>query len=281
MNRALSDHALDLLLQEDCPYGDLTTENLLIGDKAARLTFSARHPMTVCGSEEAVRLFELAGARAVFHVESGHEVVAGKVLLEAQGTLNALHKAWKISQNLMESASGIASAAHAIVTRLRDAGFVVPVAATRKNFPGTKALAVKAIKAGGASMHRMGLSETLLLFPEHQRFLESSPTQTIKNLRSRLPEKKIIVEVKDIEAALVWSQAGADVLQLEKFSPSAVKDCLNQIAVLRGAERPTIAVAGGVHLHNALEYASAGAEVLVTSAPYAAAPSEVQVAFME
>jgi molybdenum transport protein len=44
-------------------------------------------------------------------------------------------------------------------------------------------------------------------------------------------------------------------------------------------QRPKIAAAGGVNRANAAEYATAGADILVTSAPYAAPPRDVSVRF--
>jgi hypothetical protein len=64
------------------------------------------------------------------------------------------------------------------------------VACTRKNVPGTKRFAVAAVKAGGAVMHRLGLSETVLVFPEHCAFLGKEPFVGLaEKLRRAAPEK--------------------------------------------------------------------------------------------
>ena len=273
MQTALSDEKLGRLLQDDAPCGDLTTESLAIGAAAGRLNFSARAPMVVCGVEEAARLFELGGGRVLWRVDSGATLAAGEKFLIAEGTAAQLHRAWKTAQTLVEWASGIASSAAAIVA---SAGSVA-VACTRKNVPGTKAMSVKAVKAGGAVMHRLGLSESLLLFAEHRLFLDEAPEHTVARLRRAQPEKKIVVEVGDGTEALRWAQAGADVLQLEKFSPTAVADCRREIDAL--PIRPLLAAAGGVRADNAAAYVAAGADMLVTSAPFTAPPRDVQVDF--
>lgn len=275
----LSDEALRSLLQEDCPCGDLTTETLGIGRKSAQITFTARQAMTVCCTEEASKMLELTGAKSTIKIESGQTVAAGTLLLEATGSAQALHQAWKVAQTLMEATSGVASATHAMIKALSAAGMSVPVACTRKNFPGTKALAIKAIKAGGATVHRLGLSETVLLFPEHLMFTEQTPAETVQAIRARLPEKKVVVEVKDLASAMVWAQAGADVLQFDKFTPAALKDCLEQVTATLGRHHPKFAAAGGVNARNAVEYVAAGADLLVTSSPYSAPPADVQVNF--
>ncbi|MBH2019106.1 ModD protein [Polaromonas sp.] len=274
--RTLHDIALCALLDDDTPGGDLTTDSLDIGDQPARLEFRARQAMTVCASEEAQRLFELAGSEARRLMRSGTRAGAGEMILEAQGSAASLHQAWKTAQTLMEWASGIATATASIVA----AAGGVTVACTRKNVPGTKALSIKAVRAGGGIMHRLGLSETLLVFAEHRLFLSDTPAQTIAQLRHAQPEKKIIVEVADLEEARRWADAGADVLQLEKFTPEAVAACRQALETMPAASRPLLAAAGGVRAGNAAAYVAAGAGLLVTSAPYTAPPQDVQVNFL-
>lgn len=276
----LDDDALRRLLDDDVAYGDLTTATLGIGERAGRFDFSARHAMRICGVEEAARLAELAGLSVQTACVSGASLAAGAPILAASGSAAALHRAWKAAQVLIEWASGIASAAAEIV----EAAGGLPVACTRKNAPGTKALSIKAVRAGGAVMHRLGLSETLLVFAEHRIFLDEAPAETVARIRAREPEKKLVVEVSDIEAAERWSEAGADVLQLEKFAPDEVTRLVARLTARlkenrRGTMRPTIAAAGGIGAKNAGAYAAAGADLIVTSAPFSAPPRDVAVRF--
>lgn len=269
------DHVLEALLAEDVPCGDLTTDALRIGNRTARMTFSARQAMVVCASEEAARIIELSGAHVHLESPSGAGIGPSDLILSAEGQAGSLHRAWKTAQTLVEWASGIASATAAIVA---NAGGI-PVACTRKNVPGTKALSAKAVRSGGGLMHRLGLSETLLVFPEHRLFLDEAPARTIQRLRRTQPEKKIVVEVGGMDEALVWAEAGADVLQLEKFTPDALAACITALAQRERLVRPLIAAAGGIRADNAAAYVAAGADLLVTSAPYAAPAKDVQVHF--
>lgn len=277
MVRALSDDALQELIREDAPYGDLTTAGLSMGDMPGRIVMAARQPMTVCGSEEAARLFELLGATATVISPSGKHVLGGAELISAHGRASSLLLAWKVAQTLMEYASGVASEVARMVTELRAAGHAQPVACTRKTFPGTRALSVKAVLSGGGIMHRMGLSETMLLFPEHRVFLDVSTDDMVGRLRKYQPEKRLVVEVGSMQEALAMATSGADVLQLERFTPEAVKQC--KVALHTSRLHPTLAVAGGVNASNAVAYADAGADILVSSAPYHAPPRDVEVRF--
>ncbi|MDD5058793.1 MAG: ModD protein [Sideroxydans sp.] len=271
---ALSDEELSRLLRDDVPCGDLTTETSGIGQRPARLEFCARQDMVVCAIEEAARLFALCGAEVKMSVRSGLAVSQDELLLQARGDAQMLHRAWKTAQVLVEWASGISTATAAIVK----AAAPVAVACTRKNVPGTKALSVKAVRAGGATMHRLGLSESLLLFAEHRLYLDESQACTVARFKRAEPEKKLAVEVANIEEAILWARAGADVLQLEKFSPGALADCRN--ALNNAGLHVVLAAAGGVCADNAFAYARAGADLLVTSAPYTAPPKDVRVTFI-
>ncbi len=277
----LDDTTLTALLREDAPYGDLTTRSLGIGERSGRMRFSARGPRTVACAEEVARMVELAGAVRVEPLKASGEIAEdGELLLEAHGPAGALHLAWKTAQTLMEYAAGIATATRAIVEAAASgcaSGQAAPVVAcTRKNLPGTRAIAQAAVTAGGGTMHRLGLSETLLVFPEHRAFLAASEQrQRLEAVIRRAPEKRVVVEVPGYEEALEAAAAGAEVIQLEKSPPEAVAALAE--ALQARDFRGLIAVAGGVNSENAGAYAQAGAAVLVTSAPYFAAPRDVSV----
>jgi molybdenum transport protein len=207
---------------------------------------------------------------------SGSHAEAGDMLLLAEGTAAALLASWKVAQTLVEMASGIASGARAIVEAARAVRPEMVVACTRKAFPGTRAVAVKAIIAGGAVPHRLGLSETILVFPEHRAFLGGeSLASALGRVRAQSPEKKLVVEVKTFEEAEEAAHAGADVVQLEKFPPGEVAQVVAHLAAIAPAVK--VAAAGGVKAGNAADYARAGAHVLVTTAPYLAPPMDVAV----
>jgi molybdenum transport protein len=95
-------------------------------------------------------------------------------------------------------------------------------------------------------------------------------------LRRNQPEKKLVVETGDADEAMSLARQGVEVLQLERFAPAA----LAQLRARLDAEglQPLLAPAGGVTAANALDYARAGADLLVSSAPYFAPPADVKVA---
>ena len=219
---ALTKNQIEKLLREDAPHGDLTSEALGVSGRAGTIRFAARAQMVVAAIDEAAAMLRLAGV-AVRWQARRDDAAPGDRLLEGAGPAEALLRAWKVAQTLTEIWSGVATAARALVDAATAIRPEIVVACTRKNVPGTKALAMAAIKAGGATPHRLGLSETILVFPEHRVFRPGvEMAQIARELKARAPEKKIVIEVNGVEEAIAAAHAGFDVVQLEKFSPEAV-----------------------------------------------------------
>ncbi|WP_218965134.1 hypothetical protein [Snodgrassella alvi] len=94
-------------------------------------------------------------------------------------------------------------------------------------------------------------------------------------LRQAVPEKKVIVEADNVEEALAALKAQADIVQLDKFTPEEFVWVLAQRQMLE--PKSLLSAAGGITLLNVADYARAGAELLVTSAPYYAPPTDIKV----
>lgn len=273
----LGDHSLRRILDDDCPCSDPTTEGLGIADIAAHATLSARDDMVVCGAEEAARMFALSGAEAEILVASGREAVAGSELLRVAGPAHAIHRSYKMAQTLMELLSGIATSARAMVEAARAANPRCRIACTRKHMPGCKRQALRAIEAGGAVPHRLGLSDYVLVFEEHRNLLDPAVplADHLARLRAHAPERRLAVEAGGVEEAIAFARAGAEILQVDKVTPRDVARIAQAIEAL--PLRPLLAAAGGINPRNAADYAAAGADILVTSAPYYAPPRDVKV----
>jgi molybdenum transport protein len=125
--------------------------------------------------------------------------------------------------------------------------------------------------------HRLGLSESVLVFAQHAAFLGGADDlwACLPDLKSRAKEKKIAVEVVDLAAALTAAQAGADMIQVDKMAPAQLQELV--VALRARAPHVLIAAAGGVNLENARAYAATGVDLLVTSAMYWGKPADISV----
>ncbi len=275
MITCLPDTEIERFLEEDLPYGDLTTHLLGIGQKRGEICFTTRHDTTLCCTEEAARLLEKCGCRVTLQTSSGTRLPAKQTFLRAEGAAQALHAGWKVAVNLLEYGSGIATRTARIVTAAREINPCIAVLTTRKTFPGTKKIAIKAICAGGALPHRLGLSETVLVFKQHTAFMGGLEPflRHLKTLKREALETRIIVEADSPEEALLIAQSGVDLVQVDKLPPDQLKALVEQIRQINPAVK--VSAAGGINEQNAAEYAATGVDILVLSSVYFGKPADI------
>jgi molybdenum transport protein len=75
-----------------------------------------------------------------------------------------------VTETLIEIWSGVPAEARPIGDAVSAVVLHIAIASTLKNVHGRKRFAVAAVKAGDAVMHRLGLSEAVLVSPEHRAF---------------------------------------------------------------------------------------------------------------
>lgn len=273
----LSTDEIDRLIKEDVPYFDLTSWSLGLGEQRGKITYYTREDAVGCGTEEVRQIFERLHIEAQLCVASGTRVKAGAELIAGTGRAQDLHMAWKVGQNILDHCSGIATKTRKMIDAAKAINPRMAVLSTRKIFPGTKALAIKAIMAGGAMPHRLGISETILIFKQHMNFVGGLDglIKKLPEMKAECCEKKIIVEVESFDQAARLCRAGADGIQFDKMT---IGDLAEAAACLK--ERfPAVVIlaAGGIHPMNVAEYAKLPIDAVVTTSLYSAKPIDIGV----
>lgn len=264
------------ILLGDCPHEDLTTSGLGIGSVRGSVTASLKAPGIAAGIALGRAVFEAAGAQVEVFARDGDRMEAREPLLTARGTAAELHAAYKMAQCVMEYAGGIAERTREMSDAAQAVNPACRVSGTRKHYPGGKRIALAGLLAGGGIVHRLGLSDSILVFDQHRVFAEDFPA-AFRRLKAESPEKKVAVEAGTAEEACAFLALGADIIQCERFEPEALK----RFAAEAKAQRPDVVIsaAGGVNAANAAAYAAAGADILVTSWPYWGRPRDVKMTF--
>jgi molybdenum transport protein len=272
-----TDQEIDQLILEDVPYVDLTTSLLRLENKPAKIQISTRESAVVCCTEEVMKIFNKTGIQTTLFTPSGEHLEKEVKFLEGEGLSGNLFAISRTVENLLRYASGIATRTRALIEKAQEANHGIIIATTRKTIPGTRKIAIKAVKAGGAAIHRFGLSESILVYKHHYNFLGGSV-----NLEKRLLEQKtqtggkpITVEVSTIEDALNIAKSGIEMIQLDKFSAPDIKRLRKDIIKINPAIK--LAAAGNITLKNVQDYAASGADMLVTSWPYYGEPADMTV----
>ena len=199
----ISDSYLEQLIHEDVPDIDLTTHLLGIGTKPGRIEYFTRSEAVVCGTEEAARIYGMLGDVRCEFEPSGTRLAPGDVFMRVWGEAATLHMGWKCCLNIFEYYSALATKTRTMVDRVHEANPRCEVLTTRKRMPGTKPLGTKALLVGGSFPHRLGLSETVLIFAQHLAFYEGGIEALIADIpeiKARCCEKKLFVEADAADA---------------------------------------------------------------------------------
>jgi len=268
------------LLYEDLGYFDLTTHGLGIGEKKATMSFAPKQEIVLCGVDEVIKIMKELNINYTLHKKDGDCVQAQELILECKGDAGSLHKAWKISQNIFEYMSGIATYTNSLVTKARAINPKISVATTRKNFPGSKELMLKSVMAGGGVAHRIGLHDSILIFEQHLNFFRKNEEleSAFTKLKYEFLEKKIAVEVEDYKSATYFASIGADILQCEKMDYETLKKC---VSLKEHYPYLLLSATGGINESNIQEYAKCKVDFVVSSSPYHAKPLDIKVTIKE
>jgi molybdenum transport protein len=271
----LADETIEKFIEEDVPYLDLTTWALGIGACPGKIAYYCREETVLCGTEEVTRICRKLDVTVIRSIASGETVAPNTIFFEATGPAANLHQVWKAGLNILEYASGIATRTRRLVDKIIAVNPRMTLVTTRKSFPGTKELAIKAVLAGGGIPHRLGLSETVLIFEQHRNFWaeQTGLMQRITKIKAKVCEKKVLAEVAGLKEALEFSRAGIDGVQFDKVSVTQLQEWAPQLRAIR--PDLTILAAGGITESNVAEYAGTGVDALVTTAVYFGKPADL------
>lgn len=271
----ISDELIDKFIKEDVPYIDLTTLILGIGRQKGKMQFFSRENAVLCGTEEAEKIFNKLNIDLIKIKPSGSSVKKNEIFLEGKGSAKDLHMAWKVCQNIIDYSSGIATKTKKLVDKAANVNSNVSIITTRKSIPGTKELAIKAVVSGGGFPHRLGLSETILIFKQHLNFLGGihELAKILKKIKCKACEKKVIAEVDSLDCAIELCKNGIDGIQFDKVPCDKLMENVN---ILRNIN-PSIVVlaAGGINEKNIEDYAKTGVDAIVTTCVYYAKPIDI------
>ena len=276
-----SNARIDAFIEEDVPYIDLTCEVLGVHNQPGEMEYFTRESCVLAGTDIARRIMRNLGCEVLASSEDGQLVSAGQTFFTVRGAAADLYAAWKVCLNVFDHLSAVATKTRSMVDAVHAVNPECEVLTTRKSMPGAKDLLTCAVMAGGAFPHRLGLSETVLVFEQHlaffggfNRFVEEMP-----RIKARCVEKKLFVEA-DAQRALALARAssdghGVDGIQLDKVPVSELAELVRRIREID--PRITIIAAGGINPQNAGAYAACGVDGLATTAPFTAKPVDMSV----
>ncbi|MFF5723045.1 carboxylating nicotinate-nucleotide diphosphorylase [[Kitasatospora] papulosa] len=249
-------------IEEDLDGGeDVTTVATVPEDAVATGDFTAREAGVVAGLRVAEAVLSIVCTdefEVERHVEDGDRVVAGQKLLTVTTRTRDLLTGERSALNLLCRLSGIATATRAWADVLE--GTKAKVRDTRKTTPGLRALEKYAVRCGGGVNHRMSLVDAALVKDNHV-IAAGGVAEAFRRVRKAFPELAIEVEVDTLQQVREVLDAGADLILLDNFTPSATAEA---VALVGG--RAALESSGRLTLGSARAYADAGVDYLAVGA---------------
>jgi nicotinate-nucleotide pyrophosphorylase (carboxylating) len=257
------DTLVDLALEEDAAYGDLTSQSIFSPDHHSQAVILARENMIVCGLEIVRRVFSRVDPAVKIDLKTsdGNRVREGSTLLLAEGPTISLLTAERTALNFLQRLSGIASLSGQYADAAERAGTGVRIVDTRKTTPGWRALEKHAVRCGGCYNHRFSLSEHVLIKENHIQ-AAGSIAEAVKRTREFAPHcSKIEVEAESLDEVREAIAAGAEIIMLDNMSPPLIREA---VTLINGAA--IVEISGGICLDTIADYALAGVDVISVGA---------------
>ena len=264
LSRHQIERVVDLALEEDAPFGDLTSQAFVPAGALATADLVAREPGVLAGAE----VFAVAMTRRDFAVKvtnaiaDGATFQAGDVLASVSGPARSVLQAERVALNFLQRMCGIATLTARYVAAVEGTG--VRVVDTRKTTPGLRALERHAVVCGGGHNHRFSLSDAVMAKDNHLALVDPDGiTRAIREASASLPHTthiEVEVDRRDqIEPVLASGQV--DTIMLDNFDLDELRTGVEMVA-----GRAIVEASGGITLDTIADIAATGVDVISVGA---------------
>jgi nicotinate-nucleotide pyrophosphorylase (carboxylating) len=261
MDLALLHNELLAMLREDIGSGDITAAATIPANARASAQYRSKEALIVAGIPVVQEMVKLADPQLEFKALSsdGTSIEARTAIAELRGSARSILTVERTTLNLLQRMCGIATLTRQYVDRI--AGTRARIIDTRKTAPGLRVLDKYAVTCGGATNHRMGLSDGVLIKNNHLAF-HSSIKDAMQETRRHLGHLvKVEVEVRNLDELKVAIEAGADVVLLDNFTADETRKA---VEITRG--RIPLESSGGITLETVRSFAETGVDYISVGA---------------
>lgn len=250
-------------LDEDLNYqgadGDITAQ-LIPETQQASAKVITRETGIFCGKQLILEVFEQVDPSVAVNVlvEDGDTIEENQTLFTAVGNARAILTAERTALNFVQTLSGTATTTAHYVKEL--AGTGTQLLDTRKTIPGLRSLQKYAVKCGGGENHRIGLFDAFLIKENHIAAC-GGIENAVAQAKTNHPDKKVEVEVENLEELQLALDAGTDIIMLDNFTV----DMINKAVTITN-KRAKLEVSGNMTLDTLRTYSQAGVDFISSGA---------------
>jgi len=244
-------------LAEDIGPGDITTQATVNPEKKGKAQAIAKDDFIIAGIDVFEATFKSIDRKIKVKkwIADGSRVKKGDVIADVEGSLSSILQAERVSLNLFQRMSGIATQTARYVEAVR--GTRAKILDTRKTVPGLRILDKMAVRLGGGTNHRFGLYDAVLIKDNH---IEAAGgiTAAVQAQRKYLKKKlKIEVETKNLSEVQEALECRVDIIMLDNMTNSAMKKAVDIIAGHALTE-----ASGNVNLKRITSIAATGVDLI-------------------
>jgi len=258
-------HFIKEALHEDLGDGDHTSLATVPASATGSASLLVKDTGVLAGVELAKAIFNYVdpNLNLTFFKQDGDWIEPGMTVLEVNGLSQSILKAERLVLNCMQRMSGIATYTRSLVQIIH--GTKAKLLDTRKTTPNFRLAEKWACKIGGATNHRYGLFDMILIKDNHVDFAGGIPAALEKAFAyNLLRDKKLAIEIEvrnEKELDEVLEIGGVQRIMLDNFSPSQLRDAVRKIN-----GRFITEASGGINETTLRAYAETGVDFISVGA---------------
>ncbi len=252
---------IDLALEEDTGYGDVTSQALIPPELTGKASLLVKEKGVLAGIDVAERVFRRIDPSLEIDVliKDGTTINPGDIVATISGSVSSILKAERTALNFLQRLSGIASLTAQYVAETD--GLPARIVDTRKTTPGMRLLEKYAVRMGGGHNHRMHLGDAVLIKDNHiaaLRAMGMNLKEIVAKARQNAPAGITIeVEVTSASEATEAQKAGADIIMLDNMSTDEMKQVTDMVS-----GQVQLEASGGITLENVRDAAKTGVDII-------------------
>jgi nicotinate-nucleotide pyrophosphorylase (carboxylating) len=247
--------------------GDVTAAACLPAGEQITATFAARVEGRLAGlgcARLAIAAMDPT-ARFLTNRDDGDDIAVGEVIARVSGDARAILSSERVALNLLSRLCGVATLTRTYVRAVEGTG--ARIVCTRKTTPGLRALEKYAVRCGGATNHRFGLDDAILIKDNHIAAC-GGVAKALERARAAAGHlMKIEIEVDRLDQLDEALPFRPDVIMLDNFALADLRTAVERVA---GAV--VLEASGGVTLATVRAIAETGVDAISVGALTHSAP---------
>jgi len=251
-----------LALAEDVGSGDVTA-SLVPAAQRVRARIVTREPAVLCGRPWVDEVFHQLdpALRIEWLADEGAAIGAGDELCRIDGLARPILTGERTALNFLQTLSATATVARSYAEAV--AGTGCTILDTRKTIPGLRLAQKYAVRCGGASNHRLGLHD-MVLVKENHIIAAGSIAAAVQAARRGAPGIRVEVEVESLDELAQALAAGADIVLLDDFTLDEMREAVRRTRASAPATK--LEASGSVSLETVRTIAETGVDYVSVGA---------------